>query len=79
MFRKLTPFEHHQSFMPFEFRFMTKEQYDEFVKKTHPPDVPIVVETSKKSLDLTLDPNGSNETKEPEKQQVDEENIKSEK
>ena len=45
MFRKLTPFEHHQSFMPFDFRFMTKEQYDEFVKKTHPPDVPVVVET----------------------------------
>ena len=55
MFRKLTPFEHHQSFMPFDLRFMTKEQYEEFVKKTHPPDVPVVIQT-----------------KEPEKQQVDE-------
>lgn len=44
MFRKLTPFEHHKSFMPFDYLFMTKEQYEEFIKKTQPADVPVVVE-----------------------------------
>ena len=43
MFRKLTPFEHHKSFMPFDYLFMTKEQYEEFEKKTKPADLPIVV------------------------------------
>lgn len=44
MFRKLTPFEHHQSFMPFDHLFMTKEQYEEFINKTKPSDTPIIVE-----------------------------------
>lgn len=43
MFKKLTPYEHHKSFMPFDYLFMTKEQYEEFVKKTQPVDAPINV------------------------------------
>lgn len=46
MFRKMTPHDHHKSFMPFDYLFMTKEQYDEFVKKTQPSDAPVVVEVS---------------------------------
>jgi hypothetical protein len=44
MFRKLTPFEHHKSFMPFDYLFMTKEQYQEFLNKTYPADAPVVVQ-----------------------------------
>jgi hypothetical protein len=44
MFRKLTPFEQHKSFMPFDYLFMTKEQYEEFVSKTKPGDAPITAE-----------------------------------
>lgn len=38
MFRKMTPFEHHKSIMPFDYLFMTKEQYEQFEKKTQPGD-----------------------------------------
>ncbi len=43
MFKKLTPFEHHKSFMPFDHLFMTREQYIEFMQKTKPGDAPVVV------------------------------------
>ena len=49
MFRKMTPFEHHKSFMPFDYLFMTKEQYEEFMKKTKPADIPVVVELTGQS------------------------------
>jgi hypothetical protein len=41
MFKKMTPLEHHRSIMPFNYLFMTKEQYEEFIKNTQPPDVPV--------------------------------------
>lgn len=44
MFRKMTQFDHHKSFMPFDYLFMTKEQYQEFINKTNPPDVPITID-----------------------------------
>jgi hypothetical protein len=44
MFRKLTPFEHHKSFMPFDYLFMTKDEFKEFCDKTKPADTPVVVE-----------------------------------
>jgi hypothetical protein len=51
MFRKLTPFEHHKSFMPFDYLFMTKEQYEEFMKKTKPSDAPVVVKVDQPKED----------------------------
>ena len=39
----MTPFDHHKSFMPFDYLFMTKEQFEEFCKKTQPADAPLTV------------------------------------
>ena len=44
MFRKLSPLEQHKSFMPFDHLFMTKQEYEEFMKKTQPSDTPFRVE-----------------------------------
>lgn len=44
MFRKLTPFEEQKSIMPFDYLFMTKEQYLDFVSKTKPSDTPVIAQ-----------------------------------
>jgi hypothetical protein len=52
MFKKLTPFEHHKSFMPFDYLFMTKEQYEEFMKTTKPADEPIITKVIQEEYNI---------------------------